>query len=1415
MSRRGHIIGIDAGSITVSVAELDGNRNVLNTQYGFHNGDIEGTLRNLLDSVDWADVGGLAVTGSTPDLLHCAARYDSRVSFIAASRLLHDRIGSILIVGGEKFGLVSFDENGEYLNYRSNSSCAAGTGSFLDQQAKRLNLKSIGEFSEIAYRNRDAFPKIASRCAVFAKTDLIHAQQEGYRLEAICDGLSHGLAKNIVDTLFTSNKPSLPLVFVGGVSKNKAVIRHLSDLLGVEIETNPYSPVYGAIGCALSLMEEIQVAGLRTDSSVNSLDGLFKRKEDNRRYSFPPLELKLSDYPDFSSKRHYEFSPRSTNAIPPVETDIYIDLPKGNDIPVHLGIDIGSTSTKAVLVDEQGAVLAGFYTRTSGRPVEALQVILEAITALQEDNGISFLFLSAGTTGSGRKFVGEIIGADLALDEITAHARAAVELNPDVDTIIEIGGQDSKFTTLKDGRVTFSIMNNVCAAGTGSFIEEQAKKLGCPLEDYADRTEYETSPIASDKCTVFMERDLNYYLSEGFTVNEALASALHAVRDNYLTKVAIEKNIGETVFFQGATARNRALVAAFEQKLKKPILVSKFCHLTGALGVALYLKDETPRNTRFRGLSLYKNRIVVTSEVCELCNNHCKIKLAGVNGERVAFGFLCGRDYDDQRFVRENRSGFDLLRIRKKFLSVKPTLTDKRHHLTIGIPAALHLFDEMHLWQRFFDLLSIRTVTSDRCETAVKEGKKIMGAEFCAPVAALHGHVKYLAERGVDYIFLPDYLEAENPEGKARRQYCYYTQFMPSIIAELPDINRAVSVLNPVLRTIRGTLSTKYQLFKMVRSICPENISFFRISSAYDRAFTAHQKAIGQLKELSGDEIDQLEDIGVVLLGRPYTVLSSGMNGRIPEILAKQGIKTFFQDMIPFDKEEADGIRPLLNSIHWRYASEILETADVIAGRDGLYPVLVTSFKCTPDAFVIDLFKQVMEAQNKPYLILQLDEHDSSIGYETRIEAGIRSFRNHFESEGRCMVPAATFERPAFLRGIGSLKDKTLLLPCYDTMPSRLIEAALRHEGIDARIVEETEDSVRRGNSLNTGQCLPASWMIRAAIDYIQKYDLDPARTVIWTVDSNISCNLGVMGHLFKNALEFHGKGMEKVQVYGGEITYLDISFKMTHSAFFGFMFGGLLKKIGCKLRPYEDVEGATDQAIEQAMNIFYDAFLNDSSKENAVRSILPLFESIRTTGSGRPKVAIFGDLYARDNDVVNQDLIRTIEANGGEAITMPYNEYMKIIANPFIKKWMREGLYYTAATAQLMLKTFPLLEKKYTRLFNRILREPEHTFLSDPEKALSQFNVKMMQAGESLETILKIFTLIANYSDIALFVQTSPSLCCPSLVTEAMAGQIEAVTGIPVVTIEYDGTGGRKNDDIIPYLKFPRKKRLSVLRPA
>jgi predicted CoA-substrate-specific enzyme activase len=1141
------------------------------------------------------------------------------------------------------------------------------------------------------------------------------------------------------------------------------------------------------------------------------------------------LELKLSAYPDFNSLEQYRFRADFIKFDNPVEVDIYEDLvryqqQKGS-CKALLGIDIGSTSTKAVLMDRSKNILVGVYTRTAGRPALAVQNLFAAMHDIMERKQCSLNIVGAGTTGSGRKFSGRIIGADLIIDEITAHARAAFEISPDVDTILEIGGQDSKFTTLQKGMVTFSIMNTVCAAGTGSFIEEQARKLGCPLTEYSQRTEGKQSPITSDRCTVFMERDMNYYLSKGYHTDEILASVLHAIRENYLTKVAIEDHIGQKVLFQGATAKNKALVAAFEQRLQKPIHVSKYCHLTGAIGVALKLTDQNLSQTTFRGLELYRKQIPIRSEVCELCTNHCKISVANVEGQNVAYGFLCGRDYDTRKFVNNNISGFDLLKSRRRIFTFKPQ-KEYSEPVTIGIPAALHMMEDLVFWRIFFDELGIRTITSEDYMDAVKAGKRLAGAEFCAPITAMYGHIQYLMDKS-DIVFLPFYLDHKGNQNDVRRQYCYYTQFAPSLAAMVPGKGRdgrlnSYRLLTPLVYYLYSNFHTRVQLYKSVKAVSRRRIKFSEITAAFDKAAAFKENAFDRLRHLYQTEAQKTDRLHVVLLGRPYNILSKAMHKGIPNMFASLGIKTFFQDMLPYDKKETGAIEPLLNELHWHYSAKIMEAAADTAQSKDAYPVLVTSFKCSPDSFVIDYFKRLMESYDKPYLILQLDEHDSSVGYETRIEAAIRSFKNHHDSVRTNKVSEQDnlFSwKPA---PKNKLTDKTLVIPNWDHLSLSLVVATLRREGIDARLLEETRTSIQKSLRYNTGQCIPLNIIAQEFMDYIENHALDPAKTVLWTATSAIPCNLRLFPSYIKRILQLNGKGFEQADVYPGVISFADLSMKLPINTYFAYMFGGMIKKIGCQIRPYEAVPGATDEAIQKSLSVAMDAFLGNHKKTAAAAEIVALFDAVETTiqddGSGsipaKPKVCIFGDLYARDNEIFNQNLIHKIESHGGEVVTTPYSSFVKMIAKPYLRKWFVEGNYLSVLSSKALITTITRLEKRYLKYFSKILKDPEPDYNESPKEILARYNVRIEHTGESMDNILKIFYTIKHHPDVSLFVQTSPAFCCPSLVTEAMATEIERQTGVPIVSITYDGTGGDKNDIVVPYLKYPKGKTRKECSP-
>jgi predicted nucleotide-binding protein (sugar kinase/HSP70/actin superfamily) len=688
----------------------------------------------------------------------------------------------------------------------------------------------------------------------------------------------------------------------------------------------------------------------------------------------------------------------------------------------------------------------------------------------------------------------------------------------------------------------------------------------------------------------------------------------------------------------------------------------------------------------------------------------------------------------------------------------------------------------------------------------MKSGRRTAGAEFCAPMTALHGHVRHLLEK-TDFVFLPVTLETAPEEKHLRRQYCYYTQFAPAVAAIACDAEDQNRVLSPFIDGLYHAFHAKTQLYRMLRPLTRSRIRFLEISAAYDAALKLKTEGLSRLRSTYTEETRRDGDIHVVMLGRPYTILSPWMNKKIPDILGRLGIRAFHQEMVPTGPAAGTDPDPVLRKVHWRYAAETLRAAQAVAQTRGAYPVWITSFKCAPDAFALDYFRDIMDRASKPYLILQLDEHDSSVGYETRIEAAVRAFRNHHETEaaagpGRGHPTAREAGRTDDLTG------KTLLLPNWDPVALRLVAAGLRREGIDARLLEESETDIQKSLRRNTGQCLPLNIIAHEFADYVRNHDLDPSATALWMIKSAIACNLGLYPHHIQRLVAEIDPGMAAAAVYVGEFSFADISYRLPAQLYFAYMFGGLIQKMGCRIRPYEVHPGETDRVIRESLALMEETFSGDHSKERALAEVIARFQAIETRNEPpRPKVAIFGDLYVRDNPVMNQNLIGSIEANGGEVVITPYSDYVKMISGQYLRKWFREGKYFNAISSSALLAAIRRQEKRYYGWFQKVLGEPQPRYDTPPDQILSAYHIRREHTGESMDNILKIFYLKKHHPDIALFVQTSPAFCCPALITEAMARRIEAVTQTPVVSITYDGTGGDKNSAVIPYLRYPRRR--------
>jgi predicted CoA-substrate-specific enzyme activase len=1064
--------------------------------------------------------------------------------------------------------------------------------------------------------------------------------------------------------------------------------------------------------------------------------------------------------------------------------------------------------------------------------------------------------LGTGTTGSGRKFIQKIARTEYVVDEITAHASAAYHLSPEIDTIIEIGGQDAKFIVMHNGHVTFSVMNYVCAAGTGSFIEEQAGMFGIPLHKLAALAEGHAAPLVSDRCTVFMQRDLNYLLSMDYSREALLAAALHSVRDNYLSKVAHLNKIGEHIAFQGATAKNQALVKAFEQKLKKPIYVSKFCHLTGALGVCLKMADTSfSKKSGFRK-DLHTEQVAEGEYICDYCNNHCKVKTIEIDGERLGWGYLCGRDEKDPGHRKKERSRFNLLQNHRRIFNVsknmkspkmqvpiklfhefkqggirsvvrQPGLSMARlrnriqfnalelrreifssgilahqknrtrtHLIKIGLPATLTMLEYLPLWELFFKRLGFTTVVSTTRTGHNTAGKGISGADYCAPITDYHGHIKHLAPK-VDYIFYPQLFE--NTTENAKKAYCYYTHYAVPLIQNIPGFDLSQKMIAPVLNLSKNINETIRTVYLHLPDALKKQTTFSSVEEALFLAWDWFHERKADLQHLFQDQLGATNDIGVVLLGRPYLILNHALNMGIPDNLAEMGIQSFFMDEIPTDDEKLDAALDFIRLNHWHYGNRIIRTAETVAQTDGLFPVYITTFKCAPDSFIIDYFKDIMDYYKKPYLILQLDEHQSAEGYDTRLEAAVETFRN-FQAYGkRQHLPKIRFKK--------TFEEKTYLLPGHDLLSARLIQGALTHAGIKALITEQTADTINRSLQVNEGQCLPVSILSQGILQTVQKHGLHPEKVAfLCNSEAELSCNLPQYPVMIKQILAKMGQGMEKVDILVTRFLPIDLPLEISYGIYMSYALAGLVQKMVHKIRPREKTAGETDRYYQTASDRLFECFVTGTSKEETFRNVVRDFLKIDRKNCSLPQVGIVGDLYVRDNDIFNQHLISHIEKTGAEAITVPFVDTLNLLATIHFQSQWQDGRYINLLRDKVAYNMLNIFNRKLNALAQPIISDRFSGLGKDTQDYLRKHAFTVKHGGETSENLLKVYYLRENYPELKLIVNVNPIFCCPGLISEAIYKKVEKDIGVPIISITYDGTQSDKNRILNPYMYFMKK---------
>ena len=949
-------------------------------------GAVRGLLHELLAVVSAADVVGLRAVGSGAALL--AARLgiageNEYRALTAAAALLHPAARCVIEMGGETAKFLLLESEGEGLevrDYSSSGDCAAGTGSFIDQQASRLRfeVEEIGDRAGSAERAA----RVAGRCSVFAKSDMIHAQQKGYSPEEILRGLCDAVSRNYKGNIARGKKVQTPVLFVGGVAQNPAVCRSLREVFKLnedELVAPPAGPWFGAIGAAsiAGAHPADAAAGnplLRLDDPVALACG-----DGDGVACLPQPKLDLAQV---ELLRH-RARPRS-----PEDT--------GRGEPVYLGVDIGSVSTNLVLIDANGELIHEIYLRTKGRPVE---VVAEGLQEMERLIGDRVALSGIGTTGSGRELSGALIGADTINDEITAHKTGASYIarrltGKQVDTIFEIGGQDSKFISLDRGIVVDFAMNEACAAGTGSFLEEQAERMGISIVDeFAELALSSSAPTRlGERCTVFMERDVNTQLQRGAKIPDLCAGLSYSIVLNYLNRVVGDRRIGEVIYFQGGTAYNDAVAAAFSKVLGKSIIVPPHNGVVGAIGMALLAKEKieaTGGPTAFRGWSIESIDYELRKFTCKACSNQCEMEEFTVDGTKTYWGDKCSDRYRRRTRVEREPLTEDLVKLKRGWLDeIHAGRESIGAAIRVAMPRSMYYYDSFPFWATWLDGLGVDVLLSDPTNRAITQsGQEHTIAEPCHPIVVAHGHIHELLGQKPDFILLPNVINAEGSPDQMESYLCPWGQTLP-FVARSTDAMQAVRerILTPRVRFRDGRDRVKRALRESAAIL---GASARRCDRAVDAAFAAQSEFERRMFAKGSEALAEIAAAGreaILLLGRPYNLYDDGVNMGIPGKLRDfYGVNVIPLDYLDLSGVSVEDIHP---NMFWNYGRKILAAARFSRGLPDMHIIYVTNFKCGPDSFIKQF---VNEAAGRPFLTLQFDGHANDAGALTRCEAYLDS----------------------------------------------------------------------------------------------------------------------------------------------------------------------------------------------------------------------------------------------------------------------------------------------------------------------------------------------------------------------------------------------------------------------------------------
>lgn len=1378
-------VGLDIGSTTVKMVVLDEKAKTLYKKYLRHLSDIKNTVVSLFEEVKYVLRGSritMMVTGSGGFNIAQKLRIPFIQEVIASTHAIEQiapETDVAIELGGEDAKITYF---GDSLEQRMNGTCAGGTGAFIDQMAVLLKTDAKG-LNDLAKDHKVIYP-VASRCGVFAKTDIQPLLNEGAAKADIAASVFQAVVNQTISGLAQGKPIRGKVAFLGGP------LYFLSELRKRFIETlkltaqNVIFPedshYFVAVGAALS--------------SKNKKSFLFE----NLYQRVPELRNMLCEdtvnlAPLFTDDEEYKrFQERHARAR--VER---VDLANYSG-DAYLGIDAGSTTTKMALIDNRGRLLYSFYGSNQGNPLESS---MNALKNLYSKMNNQTKIVNSAVTGYGEHLIKSALKVDMGEIETVAHYKAADFFQPGVNFVLDIGGQDMKSLKIKDGIIDSIMLNEACSSGCGSFIETFAKSLNIEIEDFAKAGISSKNPIdLGTRCTVFMNSRVKQAQKEGATVNDISAGISYSIIKNALYKVIRLKRteeLGKKVVVQGGTFYNDAVLRALEKIISREVIRPDIAGIMGAFGVALVAKERYEvgyKSTLLKETELEDFRSRTSMKRCEFCGNRCLITVNHFSdGREFISGNRCERGAGVEKVESEIPNIYEFKY--KRLFSYKPLKTGEAKRGTIGIPRVLNIYEDYPFWFTFFTELGYRVILSARSSKKIYEKglETIPSESVCYPGKIVHGHITDLIEKGVKKIFYPciAYNRVEDTEAGNYYNCPVVTSYPETINANVDDVQRDdVIFYHPFLPIDHPKRLVK----RLAEELVLEDIPKDEISNAVNKAYQELDRFRDDVKQKGEETLKYISENrvkGIVLAGRPYH-LDPEINHGIPEMIHSYGFAVISEDAISHLKRIE---RPLRVVDQWMYHTRLYAAATYVAEEKDLDLIQLNSFGCGLDAVTTDQVQEILERYGKIYTLIKIDEINNLGAARIRIRSLIAAINERDKMGFELKKSGSLTKRILFTNEMK--REHTILAPQMSPIHFELLQPGFRKAGYNIEILPSVDVlAVDEGlKYVNNDACYPSIITIGQIMAALKSGKYDLSKTSVIISQTGGGCRATNYIAFIRKALKDAGFGhIPVISLNAGGLEKnpgFKLSLELLDNCLRALLYGDLLMRVLYRVRPYEKIKGSADKLCNFWLNRCKESLLNGrrSDFKKNIYQIVSDFDQLEIEEDLiKPKVGVVGEILVKYHPTANNQIIDLLEAEGAEAVVPDLTDFLLYSAYGLVAKYKYlSGGFITMLSARAIIKVIEFYRRDLKKALKNSRRfEPPKTIEELAHGAAKHLSI-CNQTGEGWFLTGEMVELID--SNVNNIVCLQPFACLPNHITgKGMIKELRRAYPLSnIAAIDYD----------------------------